>query len=245
MILYHVYYAFMPFITYIWTTFVQTTFSKSIIFKVKSTFEPNMFKWAINFFFLMSSSLFSLLIINVKILSNFQKEWCTFGREKKCLKKIGIVHFRGLSTLNMQKHFWFVPNFEHVNFAINIPKKIWQSKLLCFPCDLSNILKCSFKKCPLIWVASLILILPINYISYKFSHRFGKVYKWLNMYYSNIKIIIILKITIKWLRKIFYVDGKEVGSTHPPFLSDLVLANIELWPFFCGGYLTLQKIYKI
>jgi len=28
----------------------------------------------------------------------------------------------------------------------------------------------------------------INYIKYKFSHRFGKVYKGLNMYYSNIII---------------------------------------------------------
>jgi hypothetical protein len=30
----------------------------------------------------------------------------------------------------------------------------------------------------------------INYIKYKFSHRFGKVYKGLNIYYSNIRIII-------------------------------------------------------
>jgi hypothetical protein len=30
----------------------------------------------------------------------------------------------------------------------------------------------------------------INYIKYKFPHRFGKVYRWLNMYYSNIRIII-------------------------------------------------------
>jgi hypothetical protein len=29
----------------------------------------------------------------------------------------------------------------------------------------------------------------INYIKYKFSHRFGKVCKGLNMYYSNMKII--------------------------------------------------------
>jgi hypothetical protein len=29
----------------------------------------------------------------------------------------------------------------------------------------------------------------INYIKYKFSHRFGKVYKWLNMYCLKIKII--------------------------------------------------------
>jgi hypothetical protein len=35
----------------------------------------------------------------------------------------------------------------------------------------------------------------INYIKYKFSHRFGKVCKGLNMYYSNIKIIILLKVT--------------------------------------------------
>jgi hypothetical protein len=34
----------------------------------------------------------------------------------------------------------------------------------------------------------------INYIKYKFSHRFGMVCRWLNMYYSKIKIIIYLKI---------------------------------------------------
>jgi hypothetical protein len=34
----------------------------------------------------------------------------------------------------------------------------------------------------------------INYIEYKFSHRFGKVYRWLNMYYSNNRIITFLKI---------------------------------------------------
>jgi hypothetical protein len=44
-------------------------------------------------------------------------------------------------------------SFQHVNFAINgkYSKKIWQSKLLCFPYDLSNIQKCNFKECPLIW----------------------------------------------------------------------------------------------
>jgi hypothetical protein len=35
----------------------------------------------------------------------------------------------------------------------------------------------------------------INYIKYKFSHRFGKVYRGLNMYYSNIRIIIFFKVT--------------------------------------------------
>jgi hypothetical protein len=37
-----------------------------------------VFKWVINFKNI-SSNPFPLLIINVKILSNFQKEWCTFG----------------------------------------------------------------------------------------------------------------------------------------------------------------------
>jgi hypothetical protein len=36
----------------------------------------------------------------------------------------------------------------------------------------------------------------INYIKYKFLHRFGKVCKWLNMYYSKIKIIILKNIWI-------------------------------------------------
>ncbi len=71
----------------------------------------------------------AFLIINVKILFNFQKEWCTFGRKKGCLKKTKIVHFQGLSALNMQKHFWFVSSFEHVNFAINekYSKKIYDN----------------------------------------------------------------------------------------------------------------------
>ncbi len=35
----------------------------------------------------------------------------------------------------------------------------------------------------------------ISYIKYKFSHRFGKVCKWLNMYYSNIIIMKFYKTT--------------------------------------------------
>jgi hypothetical protein len=35
----------------------------------------------------MSSSPFTLLIIDVKILSNFQKEWCTFGRKEGMFEK--------------------------------------------------------------------------------------------------------------------------------------------------------------
>jgi hypothetical protein len=118
MILYHVYYAFMPSITYIWTIFVKVTLSKSIIFRVKCTFEPNVLKLVIKKR-IISSSHFSLLTINVRILSNFQKEWCTFGRKKGRLKKTRINHSQSLSALNMQIFFWFVSRFEHVNFSIN------------------------------------------------------------------------------------------------------------------------------
>jgi hypothetical protein len=65
--------------------------------------KQNVLKLVIYTIFI-SSSLFALIIINVKILSNFQKQWCTFGRKKRHLKKIRIVHSQGLSALNMQKH---------------------------------------------------------------------------------------------------------------------------------------------
>ncbi len=39
----------------------------------------------------------------------------------------------------------------------------------------------------------------INYNTYKFSHKFGKVCKGLNMYYSKIRIIIIFKITTMFI----------------------------------------------
>jgi hypothetical protein len=113
----------------------------------------------------MLESWFHTVTSVTKILSNFQKEWCTFGRKKGRLKKTRIVHSWGLSALNMQKYFLFASSFEHVNFEINgkySQKNLWQSKLLCFPCDLS---KCNFKDCPLTWVAPLIVILPHSIMS--------------------------------------------------------------------------------
>jgi hypothetical protein len=80
-------------------------------------FLPNVLKWVIKTI-LISSSPFALLIINVKILSNFQKEWCTFGRKKRSLKNTRtFVHLWALNALNMQKHFLFLSSFEHVNFV--------------------------------------------------------------------------------------------------------------------------------
>jgi hypothetical protein len=53
--------------------------------------------------------------------------------------------------------------FKVKNIFIQIPKNLWQSKILCFPCDLSNIQKYSFEECSFTWVAPLIVILPTCY----------------------------------------------------------------------------------
>ncbi len=103
---------------------------------------------------------------------------------------------QGLSTLEVwmlwtcKNIFEFVLSFEHINFAINgkyIPKKLCQSKLLCFTCDLSNIQKCSFKECPLTWVTPLIVFIP------KYNYIQNAVLKWV------LKIqILSYKQTKKW-----------------------------------------------
>jgi hypothetical protein len=43
------------------------------------------------------------------------------------VKKTRIVHFQGLSALNMQKDFLFVLSLEHASFELmeNIPQKKW------------------------------------------------------------------------------------------------------------------------
>ncbi len=43
------------------------------------------------------------------------------------------------------------------------------------------------------------LKIDINYIKYKFSHRFGKVHRWLNMYYSKKRIITFFKVTTMFI----------------------------------------------
>jgi len=54
-------------------------------------------KWVIKIIFISSSSL-ALLIINVKVVFNFKKEWCTFGRKKKHLKKTRTAYPQGLNA---------------------------------------------------------------------------------------------------------------------------------------------------
>ncbi len=90
----------------------KATFSKSIIFKVKSMFEPNVLKLVMKKNFI-SSSPFALLITNVR------RNGAHLVFKKIRLKKIRNAHSWGLSAKNMQKHFLFVSSFEHINFAIN------------------------------------------------------------------------------------------------------------------------------
>jgi hypothetical protein len=64
-------------------------------------------------------SLSAFLIINVKFFSNFQKEWCTFGKKNDVLRK-KIAHFQGLNVLNIDFFYlFFISSFEHANFVIN------------------------------------------------------------------------------------------------------------------------------
>ncbi len=106
-----------------------------------------MFKCFIKTFFINSSH-FAFLIINIKILFNFKKECCTFGKKKDIWKKKMIIHSWGLNVLNMQKHFLFVSSFEHVNFEINekYSKKNIIIQNIMFPLWFFKYTKMQFKK---------------------------------------------------------------------------------------------------
>ncbi len=52
--------------------------------------------------------------MNIKSLSKFEKEWCTFDKGKK-----EEASSKYLNVLHMHKDFSFASNFEHWNFANN------------------------------------------------------------------------------------------------------------------------------
>jgi len=111
----------------------------------------------------INSSPFGFQMINVKILSNFQKEWCTFSRKKICLEKIRTIHSQGLNALNMQNHFLFVSNFKDVNFVINgeySPKNVIIQIVMPHLCFFKHTKM--FKECRFIWVAPLTMLLPLE-----------------------------------------------------------------------------------
>ncbi len=95
--------------------FLMTHFFKLMIFNIKTTFETKAFKCVIKMDF-TNFNPFSLLIINIRILSNLEKEWWTFDKENRHLK---IVHPWILSASSFLKHHQFSSNFEYGNFASN------------------------------------------------------------------------------------------------------------------------------
>jgi len=73
----------------------------------------------------------------------------------------------------------------------------------------------------------------ISYIKYQFSHRFGKVYRWLNMYYSNTKILIFLKITIMsmWIisKNLVWTYRECIFATfEPPYCAFTLSVNVHI-----------------
>jgi len=72
-------------------------------FKIKFT----NFKW---FFF---------IIINVKTLFNFEKEWYTFDKEKECLKKKPSCDHYLEYAKGLSKHYQFASIFDQWNFINN------------------------------------------------------------------------------------------------------------------------------
>ncbi len=51
--------------------------------------------------------------------TNFQKEWCTFGRKKMMFEKNKNCPLSRFECFEHVKKIKFVSSFEHVNFAIN------------------------------------------------------------------------------------------------------------------------------
>jgi len=77
--------------------FVKVTFFESIIFKAKSKFESNVLKKHISSISIFFASFQSLILKSFPIL----KRYCAHLIKEKTIWKKMIVHFKGLSALNM------------------------------------------------------------------------------------------------------------------------------------------------
>jgi hypothetical protein len=64
--------------------------------------------------------LFALVIINVKIIFNFEKEWCTFDKEKSCLKKIKLSILKDWMFWTCKRTFDLHQILSIVNMSINV-----------------------------------------------------------------------------------------------------------------------------
>jgi hypothetical protein len=75
-------------------------------------FETNMFKCVWKWILLISSD-FSFIIIN------FEKEWCTFDKEKECWEEKTHFHSCFEHAKGILKHHQFALSFEQWNFISN------------------------------------------------------------------------------------------------------------------------------
>ncbi len=94
-----------------------------------------MLEFVINIIFISSSS-FSFLIINVKILSNFQNEWCILGRKKKHLKKnknYPLLKFECFEHANNIFYLCQVLIMQTLQLIENIPTKLMTIQTIMFP----------------------------------------------------------------------------------------------------------------
>jgi len=110
------------------------------------------------------------------------------------VKFIWFYFFENVNRLII-RDFWMVkfwPYFhKSIWIAISIFKKISCPKKYVFERFTWGIIYMDFVNFPF---RILKLKNDIGYIKYKFSHRFEKVCKWLNMYYSKIRIITFQKV---------------------------------------------------
>ncbi len=84
-------------------------------FNAKSTFEPKALNWVVTICFADFNSILSF-DDQYQNPINYEKEWCTFDKEKghvKKQKKLKIVYLLGLNVFSLVKHHQFASNFEH------------------------------------------------------------------------------------------------------------------------------------
>jgi hypothetical protein len=96
--------------------------------------------------------------------------------EKMTFEKNKDYRLSRFECFEHAKTFLICVKLWECNFAIDgkYSTKLWKYKLLCFPCDISNIQKCNFKDYPFIWVAPFTMILHVrknwkNHVLFNFT----------------------------------------------------------------------------
>ncbi len=111
MIIHHVYYASMFFIT------LNNTFSKFMIFMAKNMFEPKALKCVIKMNFTNFIPFFSF-IINISSSPILRRNKGHLIRFKNIWRK-KVVHLKILNVKSLLKHYQIASNYAHWNIANN------------------------------------------------------------------------------------------------------------------------------